>query len=62
VTTPIYDNVLLEYQMALALNESTGSFVVPVHIGEYTSDGFLKKFSEDGFDLPAYPRKVDLVL
>jgi len=47
------DIALLEYHIALAINESAGKFVVLLHIGEYTSDGLLKKFGD--FNLALYP-------
>jgi len=43
--------------MALAINLSSDKFVIPVHVGEYTEDGFLKKFGD--FNLSLYPDVVD---
>jgi len=54
------DNVLLEYQMALAINESNGKFIIPVHAGEYAINGDLKKFSNsDSFNTALYSGLVD---
>ena len=41
-----YDNVLLEYQMALAIAQEDTDFVVPVLVGKYPEPGMLKKFTD----------------